>query len=607
MSILTTFTILFKSNAKTALSDVEALNKALAKLNKTSKAMNKLMDERHGKDLITIQTNNNLFKQEVAQQTNVKISNKLMKERNSRLGKTILNLRNLALGFLSLRTITRAFGERFDASTQMSQFSEALQVNALDVEAWGGAVGKVFKNSKVGMQVAMESFSKMTRQLRGIPSGQGSEIIQLAGVLRLNTFDSDKKIKSAYELLSEFPDAYEKLSNAQKRVAYGYLQSFFPMQMVDMITKHSKGLKDLLKEQTELAPDNNEHIDKIRQVNEQLFYITKKVDSLVSKFYDKIIFPLQHTALGEIDTLLSKYINDAKKNDGSFALDNIVGTALLGVGIGGVIYGRKKYKAKKKAKARAEKEEEIHHEEKTRADARKKYSQTTEETTAQDIEASATAEEGATAGEAVESSSLLRSALSKIGELLGSGQAKIAEAVGEAITPEIIEGVIAGIVTFPVWGLIATTLGGIGYGIYKLAESTPVSDVKNPDSDTPYYVGYRDFDQNNDEWINQYRRRHNEKAYKENNSGNIFGKPVDINKNTNSIPNANMNHINYINNNIASPKPTYMPLGNINIKIDSPIIDASGMNLNDARQVISEGIADHITNSVNKLSNGRAL
>lgn len=292
MAILTSFTILFKTNAKESTKDIEQLNKALNNLNKGNSELNELISQRADKNLITINQNNLLFKQEVANQQNIKITSRALKNKNSNLLKTLSLVKNLAFGFLSLRMFSSAFSNEFNANTSLESFSQSLEINAKDVDAWADVLAKAMGSKSKGMEEAKKNLSTLKHELWNMAHGGGQKLASTLGFFGITARDALGNMKDPSAILLEIHDAYQKMDKAQKMHARSIMEEAgFSDAMTTELFKNTS-LKESLAKYRELSGATDEHMQKVKELNSQFIEVGLQIDKLIDKIYDKLISPL---------------------------------------------------------------------------------------------------------------------------------------------------------------------------------------------------------------------------------------------------------------------------------------------------------------------------
>lgn len=153
---------------------------------------------------------------------------------------------------------------------QVGKFTEMLDINIGELDAWGQAIirnggdAKAFQGTMRGLNDSMVEVS-----LTGT-----SSIIPFFNLLGISAIDAGGKARTAFDVLPEIADSFEKLSKTES-AALGQKMGFDDATIrllqggrreIDMLLKRQKELGNVTKEQAEASADFNDSMADTKQV-----------------------------------------------------------------------------------------------------------------------------------------------------------------------------------------------------------------------------------------------------------------------------------------------------------------------------------------------------
>lgn len=188
MSLLTTFGILFETDAEKAKREVDEFDKSLSKTEQTANDTADSMDDLGG----------------------------AVDESATSFFGLSEGLVSVAAGLVVVTGLFAGLTSQALATDEIGKFSDVTGLAIEDVGAWGEAVKRAGGdvNSFIG------SLGGLTDQLTDISLTGGGEISQIFARIGVNAVGAGGKIKSAFEILPELADAFQKLSKTES-LAFG--------------------------------------------------------------------------------------------------------------------------------------------------------------------------------------------------------------------------------------------------------------------------------------------------------------------------------------------------------------------------------------------------
>lgn len=183
MSLLTTFGILFETDAEKAKREVDEVDKSLSKAESTANDAVDSFDD---------------------------LGDSVDESADSFFG-LYESLVTAAAGLVVVTGLFAGLTAQAFTTDEIGKFSNAIGVNVEDVGAWGEAV----KRAGGDVNSFMGSLGSLTDQLTDIELTGGGEASQIFARLGIDAVGAGGKIKSAFEILPELAEAFQKLSKTQ--------------------------------------------------------------------------------------------------------------------------------------------------------------------------------------------------------------------------------------------------------------------------------------------------------------------------------------------------------------------------------------------------------
>ncbi len=183
MSLLTTFGILFETDAEKAKREVDEVDKSLSNAESTANDAADSFDE---------------------------LGDVVDESADSFFGLSE-GLVTAAAGLLVVTGLFAGLTSQALATDEIGKFSNAIGVNVEDVGAWGEAV----KRAGGDVNSFMGSLGSLTDQLTDISLTGGGEASEIFARLGVDAVGAGGKIKSAFEILPELADSFQKLSKTE--------------------------------------------------------------------------------------------------------------------------------------------------------------------------------------------------------------------------------------------------------------------------------------------------------------------------------------------------------------------------------------------------------
>lgn len=242
MSLLNTFAILFETDAKKAKEDVEGLDGALGDLEEGAEGAAGGLDD----------------VSQSADQGSVSIGG---------LTGTILKL---GAAYVSLDFLASGVLENAMAIDVVGKFSQTLGENIVEIDAWGEAVARN-GGSADAFRGSVES---LNTSLADIKLTGGGDVVNTLAMLGVTATSAGGQIKSAFDVLPELADSFQRLS-ASESYAFGkklgldqgtilLLQQ--GRQAVDELVERQKLLGGVTEEGYEIAALFNDQWDDTKRI-----------------------------------------------------------------------------------------------------------------------------------------------------------------------------------------------------------------------------------------------------------------------------------------------------------------------------------------------------
>jgi hypothetical protein len=222
-----------------------------------------------------------------------------------KLGKSFLGLTSSAKSALAsvvgFAAISAGIVNAAQQADQVGKFSEVLGLSVQEVGAWSEAVIRA-GGSAQGFQ---SSIMSLTSQLTDFVITGGGPAMEVLARLGVSAFDAQGKVKTAFDLLPDLADAFERLSAAEA-FAFGQKlgldqSTILLLQQgrreVEELVRRQKALGVTTKEDAKLAAEFNDawadftqqSNDVFRALGTTVLPILTKVFSLVDDFTDLLV------------------------------------------------------------------------------------------------------------------------------------------------------------------------------------------------------------------------------------------------------------------------------------------------------------------------------
>lgn len=241
MAILDTFAILFQTDAKNAADDVDGLNENLDDTKKSADGASEGMDG---------------FK-------------KSTHESNAGISTMIQTIGSLIATYLALdKTIDTAMenAERVDV---IGKFAQVTGESIVNIDAWGQAVARNGGTAEA-FRSTLESLSASLADISLTGGGDAAETLARLGI---NAFDAGGKVKSAFAILPEIADSFQRLSTAQSfqfgrklGLDQGTILTLQQGRVaVDKLVQRQKALGVVTKENYKISAKFNDQVDNTKR------------------------------------------------------------------------------------------------------------------------------------------------------------------------------------------------------------------------------------------------------------------------------------------------------------------------------------------------------
>lgn len=246
MALLDTFAILFQTDAKKAADDVENLNENLDDTKKSAEGASDGMDG---------------FKKSTS-------------ESNAGISTMIKTIGSLIATYLALdKTIDTAM-ENAEKVDVIGKFAQVTGQSIKNIDAWGQAVARN-GGSAESFRGTLESLNE---SLADISLNGGGEAAEMLARLGINAFDAGGKVKSAFAILPEIADAFQRLSTTQS-FQFGRklgldMGTILTLQQgrvaVEKLVQRQKSLGAVTKENYNISATFNDQVDDTKRAFESL-------------------------------------------------------------------------------------------------------------------------------------------------------------------------------------------------------------------------------------------------------------------------------------------------------------------------------------------------
>ncbi|CAH7182712.1 hypothetical protein VCHA50P417_20493 [Vibrio chagasii] len=299
MSILSTFTLLFDTDAKEASKDVDDFTDSTSKSEDASKKSaeqsRKEKGEREG----------------------------LRKETDS----LVRSVGELIGSYIGLRTIISGVLSSAASANQLDNLSSAFGLNASEMDRWGkvakraGGSASAFQNSMTGLQKNLTQID--------MPDGNSSflEAMSKAGVIG-NYRNPDGSIKDAFEFLPALIERFSELENAEAMnfgVALGIDEQSMAVLLkgADELARHGKEA-----DKSYSASDSDRKA--YQDFSEKMVDVSESFDGVMTRLGGQVL-PTVSLVLGEIADILNGLAMTTSDNEFLGVIAAVIsGLALLG-------------------------------------------------------------------------------------------------------------------------------------------------------------------------------------------------------------------------------------------------------------------------------------
>lgn len=246
MDLLDTFAILFQTDAKKAADDVEDLNENLDDTKKSADGASDGMDG---------------FKKSTS-------------ESNAGISTMIKKIGSLIATYLALdKTIDTAM-ENAEKVDVIGKFAQVTGQSIVNIDAWGQAVARN-DGSAESFRGTLEYLNESLADISLTGGGEAAEMLARLGI---NAFDAGGKVKSAFAILPEIADAFQKLSTTQS-FQFGRklgldMGTILTLQQgrvaVEKLVERQKSLGAVTKENYKISAKFDDQVDDTKRAFESL-------------------------------------------------------------------------------------------------------------------------------------------------------------------------------------------------------------------------------------------------------------------------------------------------------------------------------------------------
>lgn len=269
MSLLSTFAILFETDAKKASGDAEDLSDSL------DDVVGSAEEAVDGVDGLTEAANTGA----------------------SSIGGLTNMIIGLGAAYIGFDAIASGIFDNALAIDQVGKFSETLGFNIVQVDAWGAAVERN-GGSADGFRSTLESLGS---SLSSIEIDGGGQAIETLAILGITATDAGGKIKSAFDVLPEIADSFENLS-ASKSAEFGKKLGL-DQGTILLLQQGRSEVDKLVARQKMLGGVTKEGAEKAAKFND-LWLDTKRVFSSLWVSANSTILPLFESILKGFNSII---------------------------------------------------------------------------------------------------------------------------------------------------------------------------------------------------------------------------------------------------------------------------------------------------------------
>ncbi len=269
MSILSTFGILFQTDAKDAKKEVDDLGDSLDNLEKTAEDVTGAVDEMDGAV--------------------------------SQSAEGFLGLADgvgtAAAGLVVLTGLLAGLTTQAMSTDEIGKFSETLGLSIEDVGAWGEAV----KRSGGDANAFRGTIASLTDKLTDMDLTGGGEGAEVLARLGINARDAGGKIKDAFSILPEIADSFQNLSKAES-VGFGRKLGL-DQGTILLLQQGRVAVEDLVNRQKQLGVATEEDYLAAAKFNDA-WADTQQIFSNLATSSGTTILPLLNKVLGGVENLV---------------------------------------------------------------------------------------------------------------------------------------------------------------------------------------------------------------------------------------------------------------------------------------------------------------
>ena len=188
MSLLSTFAILFETDAKTATKETEGLSDALDDVEESAEGATGGVDD----------------------------TTKAYDDNSASAGLLTKSMFGLIAAFVTFDAIAAKVFDTATGEDNLGKFAQTLGFNIAKLDAWGAAV----ERNGGSAQAFRGTVESLQGSLQDISITGGGEIINTLAMIGVQATDSGGKIKSAFDVLPEIAEAFKGMST-QQSFAFG--------------------------------------------------------------------------------------------------------------------------------------------------------------------------------------------------------------------------------------------------------------------------------------------------------------------------------------------------------------------------------------------------
>lgn len=269
MSLLSTFGIMFETDAEKAKREVDGVNKSLGETETTANEAAGSMDN---------------------------LGDSVDESAISFFGLSD-SLVTTAAGLVAVTGLFAGLTSQAINTDEIGKFSETLGLSIEDVDAWGEAV----KRSGGDAASFRGSLQGLNGQLTDISLTGGGEAAEVFARLGVNAVDARGKIKGAFDILPELADSFQNLSKAE---AVGFGQKLGLDQGTILLLQQGRvAVEDLVKRQKELGVATQEDYLAAAQFNDA-WADTQQVFSNLFTSAGTTVLPMLTTMLKGLENIV---------------------------------------------------------------------------------------------------------------------------------------------------------------------------------------------------------------------------------------------------------------------------------------------------------------